>query len=162
MESDKFKINIGAHPALSFRNNSYLINGIEEEIMIVHRYVATEIAPNYSLTKNISIGLYYLNGHGLDKDAIKYSHFVSLRSGFSNIKLTDQFYLRFNPQVYYLNIEKNDGYYFSASMSLAKKNFPVSVSAMINNPIHSNIPAGNEFLWNVSLAYTSNKEYIEK
>ena len=161
VESEKFRINIGAHPALSFRNNSYVIDEVEEEVMIVHRYLAAEIAPTYSFTKNINIGLYYLNGHGLDKGSIKYSHYLALRTGFSNIKITDQFYLRLNPQVYYLNIENTDGFYFSGSMSIVKKDFPVYISAMFNNPIHTNIPAGNEFLWNVSLTYTFNKEYLE-
>jgi len=162
VESEKFRLNIGAHPALSFRNNTYLVDGVEEDVMIVHRYLAAEIAPTYYFTKNINIGLYYLNGHGLDKGSIKYSHFIALRAGFTNIKLSDQFYLRLNPQVYYLRIENTDGYYFSGSMSLAKKDFPVSVSAMVNNPIHTDIAAGNKLLWNVSLIYTFSNNYDKR
>ncbi len=147
---------------LKICHNNRWIDGVEEEVMIVYRYVAAEIAPTYSLTKNISVGLYYLNGHGLDKGAIKYSHFVSLRSGFSNIKLTDKFYLRFNPQVYYLRMDENDGFYFTSTLTLAKKDFPLSVSSLISTPFQTTIPQDKNLIWNVSLTYSFNKEYVEK
>lgn len=55
-----------------------------------------------------------------------------------------------------------DGFYFNSTLTLAKRKLPLSISAMINEPIKTNISAGNGFLWNVSLIYSLNKEYIEK
>ncbi len=87
---------------------------------------------------------------------------LALRPSVSNVKVLKEVYMRFNPQVYYLRMAGDDGYYFSASVALAKKNFPVSVAALINTPIRTNILAGNKFIWNASLIYAFNKEYIKK
>jgi hypothetical protein len=162
LQTDKFRINIGAHPALSFKTYSFLIDGVTEEHMVVRRYLAGELAPSYYLTKEISVGPYFLYSYGIEPELTKNNTMIALRAGFSNIRLSDQLYMRFNPQVYYLNMDAIDGFYANASVSFAKRNFPVSVSAMINQPIKTYIIAGNEFLWNVSLIYSFNKEYIEK
>ena len=161
LQTDKFRINIGVHPALSFKTYSFLIDGVTEEHMVVRRYLAAELAPSYFLNKDISIGTYLLYSYGIEKELTKNNTMVSVRGSFSNIRLSDQFYLRFNPQVYYLNMDGIDGFYANASISFGKKNFPVSVSAMINQPIKTTIAAGNEFLWNVNLVYSFNNEYSE-
>lgn len=45
---------------------------------------------------------------------------------------------------------------------LAKTGFPVSLSAMVNKRIKSDIPGDNDFIRNVSLRYFFSKDYIEK
>ena len=47
----------------------------------------------------------------------------------------------------------------NSTLTLAMRNFPLSVSSLINKTIQTNIPIGNDFLWNVSLIYTFNKKY---
>ncbi|MCJ7449684.1 MAG: hypothetical protein MUO72_18560 [Bacteroidales bacterium] len=59
-------------------------------------------------------------------------------------------------------MDENDGFYFTSSLTLARRNFPVSISSLINTPIQTNVPASKNFLWNVSLIYAFNKEYVEK
>jgi hypothetical protein len=59
-------------------------------------------------------------------------------------------------------MDEHDGFYLNSTLSLAKSKFPVSLSAMFNKRIKSDIPADNDFIWNVSLRYAFNKEYIEK
>lgn len=162
LQTDKFRINLGAHPALSFKTYSFLIDEVTEEHMVVRRYLAGELAPSYFLNKNISIGIYLLYSYGIEEELTRNNTMISVRASFSNIRLSDQFYIRFNPQVYYLNMDNIDGFYFNSTLTFAKRNFPVSVSAMINKPIRTNIAAGNEFLWNVSLIYSFSKEYFEK
>ena len=115
----------------------------------------------YLLTKNISIGIYYLYSHGIDPGTIKNTHFITLNSNFSNIKLTKQFFMKLNPQFYYLKLDEQDGFYFTASMTLAKRNFPLSLSAIINKIIHTNITASKNFVWNASLVYSFNKKYVK-
>jgi hypothetical protein len=34
------------------------------------------------------------------------------RTNFTNIRLSEQFFMRFNPQIYYLKMDKDDGFYF--------------------------------------------------
>ena len=112
--------------------------------------------------KNISIGMYYLTSHGFDPGTTHYTHFVTLNTNFSNIKLVEQFYMKFYPQVYYLWMDNVDGYYMTATLTLARKNFPLSIQSILNKPIDTNIQAGNEFVWNVSLVYSVRNEYVKK
>jgi len=70
--------------------------------------------------------------------------------------------MRFNSQVYYLKMDVYDGYYLNATLTLVNRKFPLSVSTLINKAIKTEIPVGEDFLWNVSLIYTFNKNYIEK
>jgi len=162
INTDKFHLNIGAHPALSFKTYSFLVDEVSEEHVVVRRYLAGEFAPSYFVNKNISIGMYYLYSRGIEEELTRNTNLISLRGSFSNIRLSDQFYTGFNPQVYYLNMDDIDGFYFNSTLTLAKRNFPFSVSAMVNEPIKTNITSGNEFLWNVSLIYSFNKECIEE
>jgi hypothetical protein len=162
VESKKFRLNIGAHPAFAFKTITFPYDTVPQEIIKVQRYLAGEIVPTYSLAKNISVGLYYLPSIGLQEDGVKYTNYLGLRFYFSNISLSDKFYLRFNPQLYYLRMDSDDGIYANATLFLAKRNFPLSVSALVNSTIHTNIPVGEDFIWNISLIYSFNKDYLEK
>ena len=159
---EKFQFNIGAHPAIAFRTKTFVVDGIPRETIVAQRYLASEIAPSYLISKKISVGLYWLYSHGFEKDATRNNNFISFRTNFSDIRLTKQFYLKFNPQIYYLKMDNDDGIYFNSSLTLAKRNFPVAIATQVNKPIKTNIVVGNEFLWNVSLVYTFNKNYVEK
>ncbi len=162
LQTGKFSMSTGVHPAFAFRSILDTINGVSKEIIAVNRYLAGELSPVYLLTDNFGIGLYYLYSHGIDKDATNNTHLLAFRVNFLNILLSRQLYMRLNPQVYYLNMDEKDGLYFNATLVLARKNFPLSVSALINRSIQTEIPAKDDFLWNVSLVYTFNRQYIEK
>lgn len=162
LTTDKFRIGIGAHPAVVFRTEYVIRNGDSINITAGRRYLATEVVPNYFLSKNISTGMYYLYSHGIDEGTTGNTHFLTLNSSFSNIKLSKQLYMRFTPQVYYLKLDEQDGFYFTASMTVAKRNFPLSVSAIINKTIDTHITVGKDFVWNASLVYSFNKTYVER
>jgi hypothetical protein len=162
VDGKKFRMNIGAHPAFAFKTITFANDTVPQEIIRVQRYLAGEIVPTYALSKNISAGFYYLPSVGLQDDGVKYTNYLGFRFYFSNIRLTDKFYMRFNPQIYYLRMDSNDGFYTNATLFLARRDFPLSVSAMVNRTIHTNIPVGEDFIWNVSLIYSFNKEYVPK
>lgn len=161
VQKDKFRVRLGAHPALSFKTINVATNGGANEIIRVTRYLAGELTPTYSLTKNISVGAYYLYSYGVEKDIGKNNHFVALTGNFSNIRLSNQLYARFTPQPYYLRIDQSDGVYFTARLSVAKKNCPISAAAIINKKIQSNIP-GDDLLWNASLIYAFGRNYVAR
>jgi hypothetical protein len=161
LTSNKFQVNLGAHPALNFRTETISTNGVSKKVIVSRRYLAGELSPNYTLTKNISIGTYYLYSRGLEKDVARNTHFLALRTNFSNIKLSNQYFIRFTPQFYYLKTDKPDGFYFNPTLTLVKKNFPLSISSIVNKSIKTNIASQN-FLWNASLIYSFNKEYVER
>ncbi len=162
IETEKVRMNIGAHPAILFAQDTSTINGSVEDILISKRYVAGEISPSYLLTKNISIGIYYLYSHGFDAGTTKNVHFVTINFKLANIKLFGQFYMNFHPQAYYLRMDENDGYYITSTWTLARKNFPLSISGIINKTVQTNIAASKSIVWNISLNYSFNKEYVKK
>ncbi len=151
-QKEKFKMGIGIHPSIVFQNKSIIDNGVSKDLITVRRFWAGELTPNYYLSKDISIGLYLLYSRGL-ADATQHTNFVALGSNFTNIKINEAFYMKFAPQVYYLRLDKVDGYYVTSTITLAKHKFPLSLSSTVNQKIQSNIPS-DDFVWNVSLAYS--------
>lgn len=162
LDNEKFRVNVGAHPAFLFKTVPVTTNGVTNETLQAQRYVATEFSPNYFLKKNISVGFYYLYSHGFDPGAIGNTHFVTINSNFTNIKLSEQFFMKLYPQVYYLRMDHNDGFFVTATLTLAKRDFPLSLQSIVNQPIESNIPGGDKFVWNISLIYSFYKEYTKK
>jgi len=153
IDDKKIKFTIGAHPAFSFKEENVLaLNGDAKTVLNVYRYVAAEFAPNVNLTKNFSVGLYYLYSHGVDPGTTANSHFIKLNTAISNIKLTETAFLKWQPQAYYLKMDSRDGYYASSTLTVTTKNCPFAVSSIMNKIIRSDIP-GDDFVWNMSLIY---------
>ena len=160
LSTDKFFVNAGAHPAIAFKTMPVQADGMKKNVTVSKHYIAAELSPNYRLAKNITVGIYYLYSHGIEKDAVQQGNFLTLNSNFSNIRITDAFFMRFTPQVYYLKLDKQDGFYFTSAVTLARKNFPLSFSGVINKTIQSDISGNKDFVWNISLAYSFNKKYV--
>jgi len=158
----KFRMNIGAHLGMNFRTVTVPQDNVPTEIIVLRRYLATELAPNYFIAKNISIGSYYLYSHGIDYGAVKNTHFITANINFYRVPITKQFYFRASPQIYYLYQDGSDGYYFTSTFTVAKQNYPLSVSSIINKELRSNVPGSKNFNWNVSLVYSFNRNYIPK
>lgn len=161
-KSEKFITRVGINPSVYFKTTTITTDEGQVEKIIAQRTLTGDLSPTFLLDKNISIGLYYMYIHGFEEDAVRNTHFLAIRPYISNIKLTKQFFMRFYPQAYYLRTDANDGFYVSATLILAKRNFPLSISSMFTTPIQTNIPAGSSTIWNVSLVYTFNKDYVEK
>ena len=160
VSNDKLSVIVGGHPAFSFKNKTYLVGGTSTQTMVVKRYLAGDLAPLFNLSKKISIGPYYLYSHGVENDIVKNTHFISARVNFTNIALGEQYFIKLSPQIYYLKTDREDGYYYNASLSLVKKNFPLSLSSLFNKTIHSNVQGSKDFIWNISLIYSFSKRYI--
>lgn len=158
--TNKISFSIGAHPALNFKTETYTVNGVTKTGLIARRYFAVELAPNYFLSKDVSVGVYYLFGSGLDQGTVHRGHFLTLNSNMSNIKLGNRFFARINPQLYYLRQDGKDGFYFTSLLRLSKKNFPLSLESIMNKDIHTTIASGSGFVWNISLLYAFAKKYV--
>ncbi len=160
VDHEKFRMGVGAHPAVLFKTTTIISNGVTNETIEAQRYIAAEISPDYYLTKNISIGLYYLHGYGLQNEGVKNSDFITVNANFSHIKLVEDYYLGFKPQLYYLLMDGQDGFYITSAFTVAKDNFPLTIQSIINQPIKTNITGGKNFVWNVSLIYSFGREYV--
>lgn len=160
VRSDRFRLTLGAHPALNFRTQYSPTDG--SEMIVTRRFIAGEISPNYFVSKNTSIGIYYLASHGFDQGAPRNGHFVTLNSNFRNIKLGNKLFAQIVPQLYYLKLDSVDGAYFTSTFNLYKRNFPVSLQSIINKEIESEIEGTKSFVWNISVIYSFNKKYERK
>ncbi len=162
VDKEKFRMRVGAHPAILFKTTTISNNGTTSDMIEALRYVAAEISPDYYISKHVSVGLYYLHGYGLQDTGVKYTDFITINSNFSHIKLLKEYYLKFKPQVYYLVMDGQDGFYFTSTFTLARENFPLTIESIINQPIQTDITGGEDFIWNVSLIYSFGKEYVRK
>ena len=103
--------------------------------------------------------MYYLYARGLESDVPKNGHFLTLNSNFSNIELGSQFLLHVSPLVYYLKQDQKDGTYIASTITLSKRNFPLSLQTIFNKIIKTIIPS-NDFIWNATLIYSFNRSYV--
>jgi hypothetical protein len=162
LESEKFKVVIGAHPAIAFRTRSFIEDNISKDYTIVQRYLAGELYPTWSINKNFSAGIYILYAYCLDNESTKNTNLLALKLNFSNLRLSEQFYMGFYPQFYYLRMDDDDGIYFSSSLVIGKKGFPLSVSSMVSRPFSTTIYQDKNLIWNIGLVYSFYKEYVVK
>lgn len=158
VQDKKFRFTVGAHPALNFKTSSVILNGASKDLIIARRYLAAEFVPNYIVSKNISVGIYYLYSRGIDRDAPRNTHFLTLNSNFSAIKLVNKYFMKCVPQLYYLKQDKLDGYYCTATLTLARRDCPFSVSSIVNKAIRTDI-VSKDFVWNLNLVYTFKNTY---
>jgi hypothetical protein len=158
VQQNKFRLTVGLHPGFLFRTQTLATNGSTSNIITTERYLAAEISPQYFITKNTCIGMYYLQSKGFEESSVKRTHFLTLNANFHKIMIYQSYYLKFNPQVYYLKMDASDGYYVTSTLTLAKNDFPWSVQTIMNQTIESEIPS-KDFLWNVSLFYSFGKQY---
>jgi hypothetical protein len=154
LTSGKFRLNAGAHPAMNFIVTADSEKGSSKSVLLTQQFLAGELVPRYMLSKNVSVGMHYLYGHGLQQNGPRNVHFVTANSNFSSIKIAGQLFLHWIPQFYYLNIDKKDGVYFTSTATLLKRNFPLSLQSTINKTIKTNIPGDKNFVWNVTLFYS--------
>jgi len=161
VENKKYSLGVGAHPAFNIQTREILDPGTRQlsEISQLRRFIAAEINQGYQVSKNLRVGIYYLKGFGLQGDAVKSSHFLTLNSTISNIKLGGGTSIQFTPQVYYLKLDKEDGIFYTHTVSLSKKNLPFLLQSTINKNIKTNITGGDRFQWNVTLFYSFNRKY---
>lgn len=158
----KFQLTFGGHlPGLNFITTPVTINGIEENLSVARRFLAAEIIPSYKIKDNISVGLYYLRGHAFQQHGPQNTHFLGLQGSFTKIKLVGKTYFSFNPQVFYLKVDADDGFYVNATTTFGVRDFPITISSIVNKAIESEIPT-KDFDWNISLIYTFDRNYVLK
>jgi len=159
--SSKFRMVVSANHSLSFKSTTDTSSGTSQEIIKTTRYLAGTLAPNFQVNKYIGIGVFLFYTRGIEKYITRNTYMVSFRPTISNIPITKNIVARVGPEIYYLIMDDNDGVFFNTSFLISSKNCPLSLSALINKRLKSNIPSEYNFLWNVGLSYTFNKQYVE-
>ena len=159
IQDKKWKLTLGAHPAYNFALKSITENGKTWTITQARRFWATEVAPVYVVNNHFALGLYYLNGHGLQEDGPQSTHFINMSASLMNMQLGKNYTVTLRPQVYYLKMDKQDGYYLTGNVIFAHSKTPFSLNYSYNKEINSNITGSKAFDWNVTLAYSFSNKY---
>jgi hypothetical protein len=158
----KFQLTVGGHlPGLNFITRTVDVNGIQEQLSVTRRFVALEIIPTYKISEHTSLGVYYLRGHGFQKHGPQDSHYLSLQGNFTKLKLAGRAYFSFNPQVFYLKVDADDGFYVNATTTVGIQDFPITISGIVNKAIKTEI-ATQDFDWSINLIYTLSRQFIVK
>ena len=151
------------HTNYSFSYKTIIVTttGESQKLIRTTRYLVGAAAPEYLFNKYFSIGAYIFYNRGIEKFITRNTLMLSIRPSISNIPITKNITARFNPEIYNLFMDDDNGVFFNARLSISKKNFPVSLSALINKPLKSNIPSDYDLLWNAGISYTFNNKYVE-
>lgn len=157
----KFRMIFSTNYSLSYKTVTNATYDPPQQNIRTTRYLVGAIEPIYQVNKYFDLGMYLFYNYGIEKFITRNTYMFSFRPAISNIPVTKNIAARINPEIYYLKLDKNDGIYFNARFLVTKKNCPISLSAIINKPINSNIPAEYDLLWNVGVSYTFNKKYVE-
>lgn len=155
----KFRLNIGAHPAYNFALRTISENGKTWQITQARRFLAAELAPSYSVNKHFALGFYYLTGRGLQKDGPVSTNYITFNTSFINLPIGGNFAINLSPQIYYLKIDKEDGYYIAGGAGVVNKNSPFSIIGFFNKELHSNITGSKSLIWNLTLSYKFSNKY---
>jgi hypothetical protein len=153
VKSNQFNLRMGVHPAVNFQGRQIVENGISSTINQLRRFIAWELAPNLTIKHNWTVGVYYLQGNGLQKDGPRTTHFVTLNTGITNIKAGNNLRLALFPAIYYLYLDGYEGRYFTATAALSHTKLPYSLESIINQTFTSNLPGNKNFMWCLTLKY---------
>jgi hypothetical protein len=153
IQGERFRLTAGGHPSVSFRRIDATTGDESRGVIQARRYLAGELSQSYALTRNVSIGGYYLYSHGVDPGLAPHTNFISARGTISNVPLPLDLRLQVAPQFYYLRTNGLGGLYVNAGTSLSRPGVPFALLTSVNQPLRSDVPGGQDFLWNVSVSY---------
>ena len=164
IQNDKSLLRLGVHfPAFSYLRQMIEINGVMTEQIYTQRWFTPELTAATKLKDNITIGLYYIHGIGLEPEGqTQHTDFISVRMGFE-FKIFKNGFIRWNPEAYFLRMDELGGFFAAQSISIGHKKFPVHVSSMMNKSLEKDneIPA-EDFDWNISLVYSFRNNFTKK
>jgi hypothetical protein len=156
----RFRLVVGGHaPGINYITRTVDVNGIQEPLSVARRFLAAEVIPSYKISDHISVSAYYLRGRAFQKHGPQNTNFLTLQSNFNKIKLAGKAYVNFNPQVFYLKVDAEDGYYVNATTVFGFEDFPLTLSGIVNKAIRSSI-AARDFDWSLNLVYTLDKHFV--
>lgn len=154
VKTNKVYVRLGLNHGLSFKDQPELTYGGTRNVIEAGRFLGGELKADYFISKNTSIGIFYLQGHGFDRNYPANTSFITFNSDMANVTIVNDFYLEFKPQVYYLNVDGNDGFYAAEELDLGKRKFPFTVESVVNKILQTNISGSKNVLWNISLKYS--------
>ena len=162
VQGKKFNLQLGAHPAYNFALRDIVTSTTSSTLSTItqaRRFIAAEIFPSIRISKKIGMGIYYLNGFGMQLDGPQDTKFIAFNMNANSIPVFKDHFLQFTPQLYYLQIDREEGFYYTHTIGISSKQHPFMLQSTINKEIKTNITGSRNLAWNISLFYTFNKKY---
>ena len=159
VQGKKFNLQLGAHPAYNFALRDITEGTKKSTITQARRFVAAEIFPSFRVSNKLGLGLYYLNGFGMQLDGPQDTRFIAVNANISGIRIFKDHTLQYTPQFYFLNIDRESGTYYTHTIGIASPKHPILIQSTINKEIKTNIKGSRNFTWNLSLFYSFNNKY---
>lgn len=154
VNTNQFYVRLGLNHGVSFKNQPELSNGVTNKVIEAGRFLGGELKADYFVAKHTSIGIFYLQGHGFDKRFPANTSFITINNDIADVTIFNDFYFEFKPQIYYLKVDRNGGFYAAEELDLGNRNFPITIESVVNKIIHTNIAGSKNVLWNVSMKYS--------
>ena len=155
----KFQLQTSGHCGFNFAR---ILDASNNEAIKTERYLVAELVPSYELSKHIKVSTQYMLAQGYDIGTSNLQHYFSLNGNFSNINLSKMLALNVSTQMYYLStFGSEEGIYTATSFNLRRTNSPVSLSALLNKALSTEID-GKDFLWNLTLSYSFGDGVLSK
>lgn len=154
MDNKKLKFKSGLSLGLAFSYPEVLQGGRLVKVNKAERYLIVKIIPSYLFSKRSSLSLIYWNAHNLEKESIKLINFLSAVVSIADVPVGKKMYCSFFPQVFYLNVDREDGIFFSPTVGFGLKKFPLFFSSQVNTTLITNMSPDPGFKWNVALNYS--------
>ena len=124
-----------------------------EEILKAERYFAFSLTGTYRFSPLSSLALDYWSDNGQEKGSLT-GHFFNLVYEHSEISLGKKAFLGLNLMLFYINYTgKNDGLFFSPTLSFSVRGIPSTLYLQATQPLQSNIEPWPGFKWNVGISY---------
>jgi hypothetical protein len=158
IDNPRFSLRVGAHPAFLFQERELIVDGIPKNVLVANRFLTYEVAPTFKISTRSSLGIYFLNGNGINPYPPDHTYFLGLTWFLSDLPIGENFKFEMSPQFYYLKVDADDGVYVTSTFTMKKNDFPIGLQSTINQKIKSNIP-GDDFVWNISLIYNFANDY---
>ncbi len=153
---ERFRLNVGVGPSVSFKPVQVAEAPGGREILEARRFLAGEISASRRLAGGLSAGVYHLYSYGFEASTPTHTNYLSAGIGLPGVGLGGGLVVGFRPQLYYLNLDGSDGIYATLHTTLSKGGVPMTLASLVNTPVQSSVAGDLGFLWNVSLVYSFN------
>lgn len=153
LDRKKLKFKSGLALGLAFSYPELLQDGVLVKINKSERYLIAKLLPSYVISEKMTLGVNYWYARNLERKSIRTINFLSAALSIAHVSLIRKIYFSVLPQIFYLDVDGDDGLFFSPTAAIGVKDFPLYLSSQVNTTIYQNMTSDPGFKWNVALNY---------
>jgi hypothetical protein len=164
IDQERFNVRVGGQfPAWAFiTTRTRTDDGVRYTEITSQRFLPLEMLTSYSLSEKFSLGTYWLHSWDLENaNQLGTADYFALLGSLRNVGIGQKVLFSWNPQVFYLRIDDERGYYTAHTFTLGLKEVPFTIGSTFNKEISSEIGAA-PFNWNINIAYNFGGTFEKK